>query len=354
MKHIITFIIFGLLHTLSYGAEPFLWRQSPGSAPIIFPKKDGQTRQEAIEEYFKKIQETKSLQGLFEESEIQDLIREGKLTHERGIFKSLEPAINDKPRFVVVTNELDALYKPPHGNGVANVIKRLEAMGAEVFVLPVVHDLTLDAKESKEFREKLISLFDAQLILGGDDIDPYLYGEKKSYARNIVRKRDVSELKFVRQFIEAKQGMNFGICRGHQMCAVANHKKLTQDIQIEEHASEIHLNGHHLINIDDSSEVFSAFDKDKLLVNSFHHQAVFVHEGDSVYKIIGSSLDNQPIVEALEFLNGLGFTFQFHPELMHDENGDKILRQFIKLTIKNKILRKLHIGCADLMKAFFD
>ena len=92
--------------------------------------------------------------------------------------------------------------------------------------------------DEDHFREKLTNLFDAQLIMGGNDIDPYLYGEKTTYAKSVIRRRDVSELKFVRQFIESKKGMNFGICRGHQMCAVANHKKLIQDIQIVEGASQ--------------------------------------------------------------------------------------------------------------------
>lgn len=93
-------------------------------------------------------------------------------------------------------------------------------------MLPVVHDAALPIHEAKAYRQKLIQEFDAQLILGGADIDPFLYGEKTSFAKSVIRHRDLSELKFVRDFIDAKKGMNFGLCRGHQMCAVANHKKL--------------------------------------------------------------------------------------------------------------------------------
>jgi putative glutamine amidotransferase len=333
-------------------AEPFIWQQNPQSAPMIFPQKENQTRQEAVEEYFQKLHGKKSVAPLLVQEEIQDLVVDGQLQYQKGIFKDLDNSHSNKPRFIVVTNELRELYSPPYGKRIVNVIKRLEALGAEVIALPVLHDLTLNAKDSKEFRAKLIEAFDAQLILGGADIDPYLYGDKKTYARGIVRSRDVSELKFVRQFVESKKGMNFGICRGHQMCAVANHKRLVQDIQIEEGASEIHLNGHHDIDIDIDDEFFSIFDDKKLLVNSLHHQAVFVPVGDRDYKVIASSLDNKPIVEAISFRNGKGVTLQFHPELMFDETGDKILEQFIKMTIKNNQVLKGHIPCLELIKDF--
>ncbi len=335
-----------------YAAEPFIWRQTPAAAPIILPRKDNQTYEDAVKEYFQKLNETPSLSELLNRDDIQELKVRDKMVFKKGSYQPMTQASDQKPRFIVVTNELRELYAPPHGVNVARFIKRLEAVGAEVFVLPVVHDLTLNAKESKEFREKLINLFDAQLIMGGNDIDPYLYGEKTTYAKSIIRRRDVSELKFVRQFSEAKRGMNFGICRGHQMCAVANHKKLVQDIHIEEGASEVHLNGDHLINTDKNSEIFSIFDKDKIMVNSFHHQAIIVPEDDINYKVIATSLDKKPIVEAIEFKNGLGVTLQFHPELMFNETGDKILKKFVDMTIKNKSARANPASCQQLLKLF--
>lgn len=341
-----------LLQSISLAAEPFIWRQSPDAAPVILPRKDNQSEQDAVKEYIKKIHETGSLSDLLKQSEIQDLKISNQLPFKKGSFSTLS-LNSDKPRFIVVTNELRELFAPPYGVRARRVINRLEAMGAEVFILPVVHDLNLNMREARDFREKLINLFDAQLILGGADIDPYLYGEKTTYAKSIIRRRDVSELKFVRQFIESKKGMNFGICRGHQMCAVAHHKKLVQDIQIVEGASEVHLNGEHLIDTDKNSEIFSIFDKDKILVNSLHHQSVIVPAGDKDYKVIATSLDKNPIVEGIEFKNGKGVTLQFHPELMFDETGDKILKKFVQMTIKNKKANSNPRGCIELMKAFF-
>jgi putative glutamine amidotransferase len=350
MWQIINLFILLFITFSTFAVEPFIWQQNKHSAPIIMPLKDGQTKKDAIKEYFGKLHSKKSVSSLLKQSEIQNFTKDETLTFEEGTFKNFDSNETSKPRFVVVTNELRELYAPPSGRRVANVIKRLEALGAEVLVLPVMHDLNLNAIEAKEYRRKLSSYFDAQLVLGGADIDPYLYGEEITFARDVNRRRDVSELKFVRSFITSKRGMSFGICRGHQMCAVAHHKKLVQDIQIEEGASDIHLNGDHDINVNKESEVFSVFDENKLLVNSLHHQAVIVPDGDKDYKIIASSTDNIPIVEAIEFKNGLGVTLQFHPELMHNETGEKILKQFIKLTQKNIRLRNSKRTCSDLLR----
>lgn len=314
-------------------------------------KKANQTHKEAIDEYFSNIHSKKHVQGLLDQGEIQPLITtDGKLPYSYGEVHSIEES--SKVRVLIVTNELRELYSPPYSWRSANFKKRLEQFGAEVFILPVMHDVNLNAQESKKYREKIIEMFDAQLIMGGADIDPYLYGEKVTYARKLNRARDVSELKFVRQFIKAKKGMNFGICRGHQMCAVAYHKKLIQDIQIERDASPIHLEGEHYIDYDNKSEIFNVFDEDKLLVNSLHHQAIVVTSDDKDYKVIATSMDNNPIVEGIEFKNGLGVTLQFHPELMHNETGDKILRRYVELTARQKERFYKNVNCMQLMKDF--
>lgn len=350
MKSAFFLLIISFLSTSVFGIEVFVWKQTPEATPVIFPLKDGQNPEEVIRDYYKKIHDKKSVRPLLGQVEIQDLLVDGELKFKKGSFFKLENE-SGKPRFIVVTNELRELYAPPYSKRSINVINRLKGFGAEAFVLPVMHDLTLNAIEAKEYRKELIKLFDAQLVLGGADIDPYLYGEVQTHARDVIRRRDVSELKFVRQFVEAKEGMNFGICRGHQMCAVANHKKLIQDIQIEENASEIHLNGEHLIDIDNKSEIFSIFDQNKIMVNSLHHQAVVVPDGDNEYKVIATSLDQNPIVEAVAFKNGKGVTLQFHPELMFDKTGDKILKKFIQMTVQNKKSQKGSMSCTDLIKA---
>lgn len=351
MKKILFILIFSFIIQCVFATEVFIWRQSPDSPMVLMPQKANQSRAEAIDEYFKLIHKTPRVSKLLEQAEIRPLItNEGQLPYRRGEFVDI--AQTKKTRIVIVTNELRELYGQPYSKRMANFKKRLEANGAEVFILPVMHDITLNAQESKKYREKIIELFDAQLVMGGADIDPYLYGEKVTFAKNINRARDVSELKFVKQFIKTKKGMNFGICRGHQMCAVAHHKKLIQDIQIIENADPIHIEGDHFVNYDKSSEIFSVFDEEKLYVNSLHHQAIVVPVNDKDYKVIATSLDKAPIVEAVEFKNGLGVTLQFHPELMHNETGDKIMKKYVQMATSQKEKYYSKVSCQDLMKGF--
>ena len=346
------FILFFLVSiNVAFSQEVFIWRQFKDAPAVLMAKKANQTHQEAIDEYFANIHTKGHVQGLLQQEELQPLITgSGKLPHSYGEFQNIQES--KKPRIIIVTNELRELFSPPYSKRSANFKKRLEQLGAEVFILPVMHDINLNAKESKKYREKIINLFDAQLIMGGADIDPYLYGENVTFAKNLNRARDVSELKFVRQFIKAKKGMNFGICRGHQMCAVAYHKKLVQDIQIEEGASPVHLEGEHLINYDNKSEIFNVFDEDKLLVNSLHHQAVVLAADDKDYKVIATSMDNNPIVEGIEFKNGLGVTLQFHPELMDNDVGDRIMKKYVELTAVQKERFYKKVSCLELMKGF--
>lgn len=331
-----------------FGQDAFIWRQTPTSAPILMPQKAGQSQREAIDAYFEKLENTQSLKPLIQNEEIADLSDGTRLRYDYGETTPFDFKSSKKPRFIVVTNELRELYYEPYNRRIKNVVKQLEEAGAEVLVLPVMHDLTLNAPEGKRYRQKIINSFDAMFILGGADIDPYLYGDTATHALAVNRKRDVSELKFTRQFIEAEQGMSFGVCRGHQMCAVSHRKQLVQDIQIERDAPMLHRNGEHLINIDNNSPIFNDFNEQQIMVNSFHHQEVIIPDNDPALRVTATSLDDTPITEAMEFRNGLGSSLQFHPELMDDDIGHKLMRRFVTLAARHKYSDK---GCQEILQA---
>lgn len=331
--NILIFLLFTLVCP-AYGVDFFLWKQFPDSVPTIMAKKDHQTEEEAIEEYFKKINAINALKPLLEKDDILDLRNEkGEIQYSLGEFSTFEKKQNSTI-FIVVTNELRELYSGPFNWRIKNVQKKLHKNNAQMIALPPMHDLILNAKEGREYREKLYDIFDAQLVLGGDDIDPLLYGEEKTFAKDPIRMRDVSELKFVKGYIKKKKGISFGLCRGHQMCAIANGKKLYQDIQIEKNAPKHHIEGNHLIEIDRESSLFNVFENDLLMVNSYHHQEIKITDEDPDYKITAKSLDENPVIEAIEFRDGMGVTLQFHPELMHDEVGDKVIERFVSLARK--------------------
>lgn len=369
MNKIVLFTLLILSTIKSFALDFFVWKINKNSPSIIMPKLEGKTKEESVKAYLLAIAENKQISDLFQiaKSEGDPGVRLGKESD--YVYEDIDLNFfkNKNVNFLIVTNKFEDIF--PAGNDssstleapnnrVKNIKARLLEKDAESYLLPPLHDINLNARTGKQFRNILIQNFDAQLVLGGADIDPYLYGEQKTHAKSFNRKRDVSELKFVRQYIETERGMSFGFCRGHQMCAVANHQKLVQDIQIEKGASDIHLNGNHIVDIDKSSEVFSVFNKDQLFVNSLHHQSVYLVD-DTKYKVIAQSTDSSPIVEALEFKNSKGYTFQFHPEIMFDETGSSIIENMVEIAKKNKKIileeeKSISTSCNRMIKSFFN
>src|SRR5690606_31521297 len=101
-------LIFSLLLAASqtWGQEAFLWRQSPSSQAFLLAKKPHQTEAQALDEYFQKLSSEKRLAPLIETEELAHL-REGQsLRYEYGELSSL-PQKGRKPRFIVVTNEVN-------------------------------------------------------------------------------------------------------------------------------------------------------------------------------------------------------------------------------------------------------
>lgn len=337
-------IVLTILSPLVGAQEAFVWRQSQSSQAFLLAHKPGQTPAQALQEYFAKLTSEERLTSLVETEELAPW-REGQgLRYETGELTPLPPK-GRKPRFIVVTNEVNDIFVSER---VPNVARQLEAAGAEVVFLPVMHDLNLNAPQAKVYRQHIIKNFDAMLVLGGDDIDPFLYGDEVSYAIAVNRRRDVSELKFTKQFIEAQEGLSFGICRGHQMCAVSHGNRLVQDIQIERDAPMLHRDGDHAIRIDNRSPIFQDFETTEIQVNSYHHQEVVVAPDDPNLRVTATSLDHTPITEAMEFRNGLGASLQFHPELMDDEVGQKLMRRFVSLASAHKYGKQT---CHEILKA---
>lgn len=340
-----------LLFTLSFGPLDAhalqVWRHTDGGVQFIFPELS-----HVQERYFQGINQSPDLRDLRERPKLMDLLHGDQLPYQRGVLSTFPRHPNTAPKFLVVTNDFRELYGPPYNSRAQNIHRRLGQLGAEVYFLPPVHDIALTSAQRESFHQSLGQHFDALLIMGGDDITPQLYGETTTFARGTNLLRDQSELRFVRHFMAQEQGMTFGICRGHQMCAVAAGNGLIQDVQIERYADHIHLDGHHPIRVDPTSTFFldsAIADRPVTLeVNSLHHQAVLVSDYDPHFRVTAYSLDQRPLVEAMELRNGLGASFQFHPELMDDELGQQIMRRMVELAGLQKARR---MDCRQLLEA---
>lgn len=171
------------------------------------------------------------------------------------------------------------------------------------------------------------------LCMGGSDIDPSYYG-KKTEEKTVVSepRRDELELRIIKKALQDKKPY-LGVCRGHQALAIASGGDLTQhlDIQKETHNANTYDDlltkpGHDVI-IKEASRIFQIIGKNKIHVNSAHHQAV--HTPGNDLQVAGISPEG--IIELLEHTDPTYFCFslQCHPEAMSGDT-DTLFRAFSK------------------------
>jgi len=174
--------------------------------------------------------------------------------------------------------------------------------------------------ENEEDYDSYIEVLDGILFTGGIDVNPYCYGEEPLRQINgISTAKDKYELGLFKKAYEKNMPI-FGICRGSQLINVALGGKLYQDINTQIPESFGHYPTdtpenelYHSVQITEDSRLKEILGEDRLMVNSFHHQAI---------KVLGSNLSvgarsKDQIIESIEsteerFLLGV----QWHPECL--------------------------------------
>jgi gamma-glutamyl-gamma-aminobutyrate hydrolase PuuD len=174
------------------------------------------------------------------------------------------------------------------------------------------------------------------------------------------------ELSRIKIFKKKNIGVFFGICRGHQLGAIADGHSLYQDLSADRVADTNHhvnLNGqnstehqtwHHIIL---NNSLLSRFlnQKLKLQVNGLHHQAVRVNPVADSIPIAFS--DDEGIVEALQSKNKKSISVQFHPEFPEDismnssfsKNGFQIIKGILAYARMLRMQSKPLVGsCSEL------
>ena len=160
---------------------------------------------------------------------------------------------------------------------------------------------------------------DALILSGGGDINPLWAGEEPSpQLHGINQERDLPELLIARLAYNRQIPM-LGICRGIQTLATAFGGKVSQDISdvatVKHSQDADRSEATHSVTIDENSTLFNIYKVDKVMVNSFHHQAV-AEAGDK-FRVVAKSADG--IIEAMEsaeFKSILGV--QWHPECLEE------------------------------------
>lgn len=174
--------------------------------------------------------------------------------------------------------------------------------------------------------------FDGLLLPGGADISPELYGEAIIAECGKPNKfRDEFESEILDIWLKEDKPL-LAICRGMQMLNVKMGGTLYQDIkgiETEKHSSFLKKNnGSHEVSIKENTLLSSIYNKDKLWVNSIHHQAV---------KELGTGLgasafSKDGFVEAIEIpARKFALGVQWHPEhMVFSKDQRKIFDAFIK------------------------
>ncbi|MDD3431632.1 MAG: membrane dipeptidase [Bacteroidales bacterium] len=197
--------------------------------------------------------------------------------------------------------------------------------------------------KGKEQIESLLDRLDAIIFTGGGDFDPALLGEEPHVALGSYNSvRDEFELLLLKLALD-KQLPILGICRGIQLINLGMGGSLYQDIYsqhrrqcINHSQSTERSETSHYVELMPDTLLHSLFVKDKLAVNSFHHQGIKeLAEGLKV-----SALSSDGIIEAVESnIDKAILGLQWHPECLVSDNKDSMLPVFSWLVKEARLYR---------------
>lgn len=181
----------------------------------------------------------------------------------------------------------------------------------DVLLFPVISEKNL---------EKVCELCDGLIVTGSAiDIPPKYYQEKPQAGKTY----DIDEFKLDKKAITLfwqKQKPILGICGGMQSINVCFGGSLNQQIENHDLKNELHA-----ISIKENSFLHKTYDREKIQVNSFHHQSV--KKVAEVFCVTAYAEDGT--IEAIEKDNMIGV--QWHPEEMKDL---RFFENFIKMSQK--------------------
>jgi len=189
----------------------------------------------------------------------------------------------------------------------------------------------------------ILDNIDGIVFSGGADIDPDYLNEEAHPSISVNPKRDYPEVALVRMAY-ARHIPMMGICRGIQIIAASLGGSMYQDLATQHEGNSVNHDqseprgiATHNVTIAEDSVLYSIMKTNKLMVNSFHHQAVkSVPDG---FRVTALSDDN--VIEAMEMTGSCEvIAMQWHPECMILENDRSMLPLFLWITTKAGAYRK--------------
>lgn len=298
-----------------------LYEWSPGNtlAPLILPVKVGETPEQAAQRYLYNLDRNPELMELFE----------GRLPEVRmSGFKPLDEASRESRALLIANLPKDYTKKSQR---VENFQKIFAKGKHSSYILPINANLGLSQSETRDLLTQISEKFPFMVAMGGDDVEPSTYKKQNTHSRNTIPARDLFEIELIKSYVTREKGFLLGVCRGSQISSVALGYKLIQDVPFHVGSKVSHANDWHEIELKPTKHNILASllaqGQTKMTVNSLHHQSVVFKEGGPLQL---AAHGHDGVTEATEFKNGRGLLLQFHPELMNNELGSKILWRVLK------------------------
>lgn len=180
--------------------------------------------------------------------------------------------------------------------------------------VPVLIPFVRSAQEAAD----VLAALDGVIFSGGEDIAPAYFGEDPHESINVNALRDTSDMFLMKRALETGMPV-LGICRGHQLLNVAMGGTLIQDIPTQYTTLLSHRQKNsnpeclQSVTLKAGSKLCKLLGKRRIMVNSFHHQAL--KDVAPGLKVVGRCSDG--IIEAVEGEKGYNcIGVQFHPEAL--------------------------------------
>ena len=192
-----------------------------------------------------------------------------------------------------------------------------------------------------ELAIEMVQLCNGIILSGGEDIDPYFYGQEPQKNLEVTTpERDEVEIALVKYALQSQIPI-LAICRGIQLLNVALGGTLIQDISSSVNKSLQHFQkverkrDTHWVRIERDSQLYKIFGEDQVRVNSLHHQAIDCLAPE--LKVVARASDG--IIEAVEHTSAPSFVIgvQWHPESLASSQPlmKELFYQFIKSSHQN-------------------
>ncbi len=173
------------------------------------------------------------------------------------------------------------------------------------------------------------------ILTGGQDINPSLYNQRSTYAKDFSNLRDKTEMSLLEIAIEKNLPV-FCNCRGMQFMNVFFGGSLIQNIEKQYNGRIKHVATSHEVEVVDK-EAYKFLKKRHFIVNSYHNQGISKNNLSKELLPFAVSSEDQ-IIEGIYHPNYPIAGVQWHPERKRSDK--KVDLMLIEAFIKGKLFWK--------------